>query len=224
MKKWADYLISEVVYDSKNLISAATRHQDTPLGITKGMLVDRLTIVSDIRNGLSHITIYNGKNLWTKGHKIQTFSINGNSFLRIDKNKVKLDYFGDLPEPSLEKLELIPEPEPLSPRGSLPKESAEDLPQELELIPEPENISHEFKQLNNLHQQIDELKNLISDELLSISKSEEKYDAGKFFKIEELVKDVEKSEHNQIEFEIIQALLNQNKKLDFLEKKLNDKK
>ena len=44
MKKWADYLISEVSYDSKHLISIAIRHQDTDRGITKGTFVDRLTI------------------------------------------------------------------------------------------------------------------------------------------------------------------------------------
>ena len=92
MKKWANYLISKVRYDSKNLIFAAIRHQDTDLGITYGEPVDRSTIVSDIKNGLSYMTIYNGKNSWKKGHKIQTFFIRGTLYLRIDENKVKLDY------------------------------------------------------------------------------------------------------------------------------------
>ena len=139
MKKWADYLISKVRYDSENLISTAIRHQDTDLGITLGEPIDRSTITSDIKNGLSYITIYNGKNSWKKGHKIQTFSIGGISYLRIDENKVKLDYLGDLPELLLVKSNSILEPEPpSSPRGSLPKESAEELPQELDLVPEPE--------------------------------------------------------------------------------------
>ena len=103
MKKWADYLISEVAYDPENLISVATRHRDTDLGITKGEPVDRLKIASDIKNGLSYITIYSGKNSWKKGHKLLTFSIEGNSYIRIDKNKVKLDYLGDLPESLVEK-------------------------------------------------------------------------------------------------------------------------
>ena len=51
IKKWANFLISEVSYDSEHLISIATRHQDTNQGITKGQLVDRLTIASDINNG-----------------------------------------------------------------------------------------------------------------------------------------------------------------------------
>jgi hypothetical protein len=144
MKKWADYLISEVSYDSEHLISVATRHKDTDKGITKGQPIDRLTIASDIKNGIFYITIYSGKNSWKKGNKLQTFSIGGTPYLRIDKNKAKLDYLGDLPESSFEEFvvvqELESQPEPVieseppsSPRGSLPKESAEELPQELDL-------------------------------------------------------------------------------------------
>jgi hypothetical protein len=142
MKKWADYLISQVSYDSEHLIAVATRHEDTDEGITKGKPIDRLTIASDIKNGLFYITIYSGKNSWKKGNKLQTFSIRGTPYLRIDKNKVKLDYLGDLPESSFAESIVIQEPvtepePPSSPRGSLPKESAEELPQELDLAPEP---------------------------------------------------------------------------------------
>ncbi|MHA7733296.1 hypothetical protein, partial [Nitrosopumilus sp. S6] len=112
MDKWADYLISEVSYDTKHLISVAIRHQDTDKGITKGIPVDRLTISSDIKNGISYITIYSGKNSWKKGKPIQTFSIGGEPFLRIDGNKVELDFLGDLPTVSnieLDELDLAPE-------------------------------------------------------------------------------------------------------------------
>ena len=176
MDKWADYLISEVSYDSKHLISVAIRHQDTDKGITKGTLVDRLTISSDIKNGLSYITIYTGKNSWKKGHRINTFSINGDPFLRIDGNKVELDSLGDLPVVTsieLEELDLAPEPvteepepSPPSPRGSLPKESTEELPQELDLAPEPvteepepeEATPEQLARLEQLEKQIQELE------------------------------------------------------------------
>ena len=177
MDKWADYLISEVSYDAEHLISIAIRHQDTDQGITKGKPVDRLTISSDIKNGISYITIYSGKNSWKKGHKIQTFSIGGEPFLRIDGNKVKLDHLGDLPNVSdLELLELDlapepvteePEPTPPSLRGSLPKESTEELPQELDLAPEPvtepepeeeEATPEQLARLKQLEKQIQELE------------------------------------------------------------------
>jgi len=145
MDKWGDYLISEVSYDSDHLISVAIRHQDTDKGITTGQPVDRLTIYSDIINGLFYITIYSGKESWKKGHKIQTFSIGGNPYIRIDENKVELDNLGDLSEASIVKSEYkelefkpesIPEPSP-STRGSLPKGFTKELRQEPESIPEP---------------------------------------------------------------------------------------
>ncbi|MBT5200719.1 MAG: hypothetical protein HOM02_02560, partial [Thaumarchaeota archaeon] len=145
MDKWADYLISEVSYDSEHLISVAIRHRDTDDGISKGQSVDRLTISSDIKNGLIYFTIHSGNNSWKKGKQILTYSIDGTPYLRIDKNKVKLDFLGDLPETLLvksepsEELELQPEVTPSSSRGSLPKESSEELPQELELQPEPQD-------------------------------------------------------------------------------------
>ena len=61
------------------------------------MPVDRLTIASDIKNGITYITIYSGNKSWKKGQNIQTFFIDGIPYLRIDGNKVKLDNLGDLP-------------------------------------------------------------------------------------------------------------------------------
>jgi hypothetical protein len=109
MEKWADYLISEVSYTSDHLISVVIRHKDTAQGITKGKSVDRLTIASDIKNGLLYVTIYNQKNSWKKGYRIKTFSIGGTPYFRIDQNKVQLDFLGDLPEPVETEEEATPE-------------------------------------------------------------------------------------------------------------------
>ena len=236
MKKWADYLISEVSYDSENLILVATRHQDTAKGITKGQPIDRLTIASDIKNGLFYITIYSGKDSWKKGHKIHTFSIDGSPYLRIDKNKATLDFLGDLPSSSfvkslpLQELESKPEPviepePPSSPRGSLPKESAEELPQELDLAPEPviepeEATPEQLAQINDLQQQIDDLESVLSHQNFPDSQPEEAT-PEQFSKVKELEKEIEKLEAVDIEHEIIQTLRKQNKKLDDIENKLN---
>ena len=157
LKKWADYLISEVRYDKNHLISMAKRHKDTETGISKGDLVDRIKISSDIANGLYYITIYNRISTWKKGNKIHFFRIHGQPYLRIDANKVSQDNLGDIPEieftsiPESEKKipeqiaklesqssqeEPKPEP-PKSPSGVLPKENTLELPQELDLVPEP---------------------------------------------------------------------------------------
>jgi hypothetical protein len=69
LKKWANYLISEVSYDKNHLISIAKRHEDSETGITNGKFVDRIKISSDIANGLSYITIYNRISTWKKGTK-----------------------------------------------------------------------------------------------------------------------------------------------------------
>ena len=100
MDKWADFLISEVNYDSDHLISSAKRHQDTEKGISLGDIIDRLTIASDIKSGLVYTTIYSAKNSWKKGNKIRVFSLKGNPYLRIDNNKVNLDFLGDFSIPS----------------------------------------------------------------------------------------------------------------------------
>ena len=98
MDKWADYLISQVSYTPERLIYGAIRHKDTNKGITDGEQIDRITLISDVKKGLSHITVYSGKDSWKKGDKIKIFSIGGNYYLRVDKNKVALDYLGSLPE------------------------------------------------------------------------------------------------------------------------------
>ncbi len=308
MKKWADYLISEVSYDFKHLISIATRHQDTDKGITIGKSVDRLTIASDIKNGFTYMTIYSGKNSWKPGNKLRTFSIGGTPYLRIDENKDKLDYLGDLPESSFiesiliqelestsepitkpetlssprgslpkesaeelpQELDLAPEPitepeeeeatpeqlarleqlekqiqelestsEPItkpetlsSPRGSLPKESTEELPQELDLAPEPitepeeeEATPEQLSQVNDLQQQIDDLENILSNQKFPDSEpEEEEATPEQLSQVKELEKEIERLEAVDIEHEIIQTLRKQNKKLDDIENKLHNSK
>ena len=190
MDRWADYLISEANYDSDHLISSAKRHRDTEKGISLGDIIDRLTIASDIKNGLVYTTIYSAKNSWKKGNKIRVFSLKGNPYLRIDNNKVNLDFLGDLPEISIpsetlisepieeeptaeqlakikqlekqiQELESAPTPTPSSPRGSLPKESSEELPQQLVPTPEPieeEPTAEQLAKIKQLEKQIQELE------------------------------------------------------------------
>jgi molecular chaperone DnaK (HSP70) len=166
MDKWADYLISEVSYTPQRLISNVIRHKDTNTGIADGAPVDRITLISDIKHGLSHFTIYSNKDSWKKGDKIKIFSIDGNYYLRIDKNKVALDYLGSLPEmpPSKPKPS---EPKPSKPKsteskiskGVLPKQSSDELPQELDLVPDSDEATPEqLLRLEQLEQQIKKIE------------------------------------------------------------------
>ena len=208
MKKWADFLISEITYDRNHLISQARRHKDSPNGIDNGKIVDRLTIASDIKNGLSYTTIYSGLSTWKIGSKINSFQVCGQPYLRIDGNKVPLDNLGDLPEvvpelapepvveptpepeqatpeqlarleeleAQIHELESKPEKQLSSPRGSLPKETTVELPQELELAPEPvveptpepeQATPEQLARLEELEAQIHELESKPEKQLSS---------------------------------------------------------
>ena len=266
MDKWADYLISEVNYDSDHLISSAKRHQDTEKGISLGDIIDRLTIASDIKNGLVYTTIYSAKDSWKKGNQIRVFSLKGNPYLRIDNNKVNLDFLGDLPEISIpsetlisepveeeptaeqlakikqlekqiqelesvpepeptpepepveeeptaeqlakikqlekqiQELESVPEPTPSSPRGSLPKESAEELPQQLVPTPEPEPVEEEptaeqLAKIKQLEKQIQELESVPEPEPTPEPEPvEEEPTAEQLAKIKQLEKQIQELE------------------------------
>ena len=70
---WADYLISEVSYDNNHLILQAKRHQELKNGISKGDLVDRIKISSDLSNGLSYIQFMIVSQLGKKAIKFDFF-------------------------------------------------------------------------------------------------------------------------------------------------------
>ena len=248
MTKWADFLISEATYDNDHLISVAIRHKELVGGIGKGIPIDRLTIASDIKNGVHYCTIYNAKNSWKKGHNIHTFSISGNPYLRIDKNKVKLDYLGDLPEVSIKPELTRSQPPPESPRGSLPKESPTQIQEEEE--EEEEEATPE--QLNEIKRQIDELEHTLLSSPLPSSQPEE---GATPEQLNEIKRQIDELEHillkknniisNQItsisqskinrlkpeiflredgsnDNKILHTLQKQNKKLDKIEKKISE--
>ena len=303
MSKWADFVISEVSYDSNHLISKAKRHKDSDNGIGEGKVVDRLTITSDIKNGLSYITIYSGLSSWKKGHIIRTFRIGGQPYLRIDGNKVKLDNLGDLPQVlDTPKLDLAPEPiaeeeatpepiaeeeatpepiaeeeatpepiaeeeatpepiaeeeatpEPIaeeeatpeqlarleqleeqiqklesepekplpSPRGSLPKEAATELPQELDLAPEPiaeeEATPEQLARLEQLEEQIQKLESEPEKPLPSPRGSLPKEAATELPQELDLAPEpIAEEEATPEQLEIINQTENKNKKIETFE-------
>ncbi len=158
MKRWADYLISEVSYDKDHLISKAKRHVDSDNGIGSGNFVDRIKISSDINNGLSYFTIYSKISTWRKGNKIKFYRLDGEPYLRIDKNKVNQDYLGDIPE--IKSL-TIPEPEEATPEQIARLEQLEKQIAELESQPEPEPeeaTPEQIARLEQLEKQIAELE------------------------------------------------------------------
>jgi BMFP domain-containing protein YqiC len=246
LKQWANYLISEVSYDKNHLISKAKRHEDSETGISTGNFVDRIKISSDIANGLSYITIYNRISTWKKGNKIHFFRIHGQPYVRIDKNKVNQDYLGDIreiestaiPEPEatpeqiarLEQLEkqiaeleskpIQEKPKPAkTPRGSLPKETTEELSQELDLVPEPtsepeEATPEQIARLEQLEKQIAEL------ESKPIKKKPEEATPEQIARLEQLEKQIAELESKPIKKKPEEATPEQIARLEQLEKQI----
>lgn len=100
MVKWAEYLISEVRYNpDHHRILQVKQHKDLDGEIGEGEIVDASNVASNLKKGISYMTVHNGlSETWKRGEKINGFQINGEYHIRIDKNKVNQDNLGMLNE------------------------------------------------------------------------------------------------------------------------------
>ena len=115
MTKWADYLISEVSYDSNHLISKIKRHRDSGNSISDGEIIDRSILANSLGHGTSYMTIYGALNQFRIGERLVYFRAFEHHYIRIDKNKVNSDNLGNLPglgESTLDKTPSLPGTEP----------------------------------------------------------------------------------------------------------------
>ena len=219
MNKWADFVISQVNYDSCHLIFKALRHKDSLNGIDDGTLVDRLTIISDIKNGLNYITVYSGLSSWKRGHKIRILKTDDQFYIRIDDNKVKLDNLGDLPELS---------------SSILSQESEEPTREQFARV---EELERQIKNIESQHKKTSILSgNSLTTNIVNTTqkpasalKTEEEPTREQFARVEELEKQIRVLELNnskenrkyiKTEHEVIQALRKQYQKLDAIENNL----
>lgn len=100
MVKWAEYLISEVRYspDHKRILQVK-QHKDLDGQVGEGEIVERNVISSNIKKGITYMTIHNGSSTtWKKGDMVKGFTVDGDYYIRIDKNKVTMDNLGMLNE------------------------------------------------------------------------------------------------------------------------------
>ena len=100
MVKWAQYLISEVRYstDHKRILQIK-QHEDLDGQISEGKIVDKEVVTSNLKKGKTYMTIYNGSSkTWKKGEQVRGFLVNGEYYIRTDKNKVNHDNLGMLTE------------------------------------------------------------------------------------------------------------------------------
>jgi hypothetical protein len=96
MTQWADYLISEVRYGTNHLIEQVKIHTEDENGISAGTLIDRSQISHNIKNGKTYKTIFHGLKGWKLGDTVRVHRIDGDSFIRIDKNKTEQDFLGPI--------------------------------------------------------------------------------------------------------------------------------
>ena len=118
MIKWADYLISEVSYDSNHLISKIKRYRDGGDSISNGEIIDRTTLADGLGHGTSYMTTYSALNKFRIGERVVYFRAFEHHYIRIDKNKVNSDNLGNLPglgESALDKTPSLPGIEPTVP-------------------------------------------------------------------------------------------------------------
>lgn len=97
-EKWADYLVTAVKYDDNRKIKSVRQHKDNGDELDEGMIIDRDTLVSNIKHGVHYATVFNTKSNWLLGNTIKCFKVGSSTSIRTDLNKAKYDFLSMLPE------------------------------------------------------------------------------------------------------------------------------
>jgi len=99
MEKWADFLISAVRYNAqKTHIDKVRSHKDEGDNVGTGEETTREDIVRKIKEGKTFVTIYKSNDKWKKGEDVRIVDIDGQEYIRTDRNRTKKDNLGELPE------------------------------------------------------------------------------------------------------------------------------
>ena len=97
MAKWADYLISQVLYDQNHIITKVKQHHDIGNKISGGEIVDRDVIANNLGHGVKYMTVYGDLGKIRMGKNVRYFRAYEDHYIRIDDNKVMTDNLGELP-------------------------------------------------------------------------------------------------------------------------------
>jgi len=97
MAKWADYLISQVLYDQNHIITKVKQHRDIGNKISGGEIVDRDAIANNLGHGVKYMTVYGDLGKIRMGKNVRYFRAYEDHYIRIDDNKVMTDNLGELP-------------------------------------------------------------------------------------------------------------------------------
>ena len=97
MAKWADYLISQVLYDQNHIIAKVKQHHDIGNKISGGEIVDRDVIANNLGHGVKYMTVYVDLGKIRMGKNVRYYRAYEGHYIRTDGNKVMSDNLGDIP-------------------------------------------------------------------------------------------------------------------------------
>ena len=161
MAKWADYLISQVLYDQNHIITKVKQHRDIGNKISSGEIVDRDAIANNLGHGVKYMTVYGDLGKIRMGKNVRYFRAYEDHYIRTDGNKVMSDNLGDIPnlngaeqeeKPALTETKPKPnaEAKPLSALSSAflsEQLEAEAVPELAEATPEPAEVAPELAEV-----------------------------------------------------------------------------
>jgi hypothetical protein len=98
--KWADYLISAVQYNAAGThIDKVRRHPDDGDAVGSSTDVLRSSVVSQLEAGTTFATITRDStnSKWVRGADVEVITVDGEKYIRTDRDKTKKDNLGQLP-------------------------------------------------------------------------------------------------------------------------------
>jgi len=148
MAKWADYLISQVLYDQNHIITKVKQHRDIGNKISSGEIVDRDAIANNLGHGVKYMTVYGDLGKMRMGKNVRYFRAYEDHYIRIDDNKVMTDNLGELPglvESQQEEQPVLAEtkPKPVVETKPLSELSSTFFSEQVEQEPEPAAVETE---------------------------------------------------------------------------------
>jgi len=148
MAKWADYLISQVLYDQNHIITKVKQHRDIGNKISGGEIVDRDAIANNLGHGVKYMTVYGDLGKIRMGKNVRYFRAYEDHYIRIDDNKVMTDNLGELPglvESQQEEKPVLAEtkPKPVVETKPLSELSSTFFSEQVEQEPEPAAVETE---------------------------------------------------------------------------------
>jgi len=148
MAKWADYLISQVLYDQNHIITKVKQHRDIGNKISGGEIVDRDALANNLGHGVKYMTVYGDLGKIRMGKNVRYFRAYEDHYIRIDDNKVMTDNLGELPslvESQQEEKPVLAEtkPKPVVETKPLSELSSTFFSEQVEQEPEPAAVETE---------------------------------------------------------------------------------